>query len=176
MNISTQIPEVSHDRDYSKKECLIFAISHYHAELQQNLQEEKSKKPVILRIAAMYGVPESTLRRHIKNPGQKTLDQIHATQQALTVQEEAVLVERLLFLDDFNVAADRVVLYTLAHKLLHEREAQRTLGHDWIYRFLAKHNEIRYVIVKAIATSRANAVSWDMMDDFFGKVCKQKQK
>lgn len=129
-NISIQIPEVSHDCNYNKKECLIFVISHYYAELQQNLQAEKSKKPVILRIAAMYGVPESTLRRYIKDTGQKTHDQIHATQQALTVQEEAVLVEQLLFLDEFNVAADRVVLYALAHKLLHKREAQRTLGHD----------------------------------------------
>ena len=38
----------------------------------------------------------------------------------MTVTEDAVLVERLLFLDDFNVPGDRDTLFNLAHALLHQ--------------------------------------------------------
>lgn len=158
--MSTEIPKATHDREYSKHECLVLAISHYHAELQQHFKDQTHKKPVVLRLAHTYGVPETTLRRHIKNPEQRTVDQAHAKQQALTVEEEKILVEKLLSLDDSDAPANKAVLYNMAHAILHEREPGRVLGRDWVYRFVARHNEIRYAIVKAIATDRGNTVSW----------------
>lgn len=71
------------------------------------------------QIAKLYGVPTTTLGRHIQKPGQKTLDQLHTKQQVLTVAEGEVLVECLLFLDDFNVPANKLVFYELAHNPLH---------------------------------------------------------
>lgn len=80
----------------------------------------------------------------------------------MTVAEEAVLVERLLFLDDFNVPVGKTVLYNLAHNLLHRRDPNHILGRGWVY-----------VLAKTIASTRVNAVSWNIMDDFFGKVRKK---
>lgn len=158
--MSTEIPKAIHDREYSKHECLLLALDHYHAELQQHLKDQTHKKPVILRLANTYGVPETTLRRHIKNPGQRNIYQAHVEQQALTVEEEKILVEKILSLDDSGAPADKAVLYSMAHDILRQREPERVLGRDWIYRFVARHSEIRYVIVNAIAADRENAVSW----------------
>lgn len=168
--MASKFPTVDHNHQYSKHECLVFARSHYFAELNQH-NPENTQKPNVLKIAKLYGVPEATLRRHLKNPSQRTAAEYHADTQILTVQEESVLVERLLFLDDFNIPASKVIFYQLAHGLLHRRIPGRQLGRDWIYRFLERHTECRYVLTKAIATNRANAVSWDIMDDFFWKVC-----
>ena len=88
----------------------------------------------------------------------------------MTVAEEAVLVQRLVFLDNANIPADRETFYRLAHALLHRRDPHRELGRDWINRFLERHSDIKYGLAKTIATNRANAQSWDIMDDFFAKV------
>lgn len=58
----------------------------------------------------------------------------------------------------------------MAHSLLHRRNPTRQLGRDWINRFIDRHSDIKYVLVKTIATTQANAQSWDIMDDFFAKV------
>ena len=76
---------------------------------------------MVLQIAKDYGVPESTLRRHIKNPSQSTAKQAAEKTQVLTLAEEKVLVEQLIFLDDCNIPADRETFYSLAHGLLHRR-------------------------------------------------------
>jgi len=128
------------------------------------------KKTAILRIAKLYGIAETTLRRHIPNPGQCTSEETTQKTQALTVAEKAVLVKRLVFLDDTNIPADRETFYRLAHALLDHRDPNRELGRDWLNRFLERHLDIKYVLAKTIATNRANAQSWDIMDDFYVKV------
>lgn len=165
------LPEIDHTQIYSQSERLQLALSHYHSELQDH-QANQKKKPIVLQIAKTYGVSEPTLRRHIKNPNQQTRVQAAQNAQLLTPAEEKVLAERLLFLDDCNIPSDREIFYTLAHTLLHRRVPSRELGRDWVNRFLERHHEVKYVYVKTIATSRANAKSWDIMDDFFWKVCK----
>lgn len=79
---------------------------------------------------------EATFRRHGKYPSQRPIAECHADIQMLTVEEETVSVEHLLFLDEFNIAATRVTFYQLAQSLLHRRIPARRLGRDWIYRFL----------------------------------------
>lgn len=82
------------------------------------------------------------------------------------------MTKPLLFLVDFNVPASKITFYELADQLLHRRQPGRILGRDWIYRFLERNAECRYVLTKTIAANRANAVSWDVMNDFFWKVRK----
>lgn len=81
----------------------------------------------------MYGVPETTLRRHIIKPCVRTWDEYVEDTQALTVAEENVLKSRLLFLDDFIVPADRALFYELAYAILRRRDPTRVLGRDWIH-------------------------------------------
>lgn len=171
-SLQSALPILDHDQVYTQSERLELAISHYHSELYQyQVNPSPNNKPVVLQIAKAYGVPESTLRRHIKNPSQQTIEEAAQKAQVLTPAEEKVLVERLIFLDDCNIPADRDTFYSLAHSLLHRRVPNRELGRDWILRFLEWHPEVKYIYVKTIATSRANAKSWDIIDDFFWKVC-----
>ena len=142
------------------------ALSQYHAELQQyEINPEANKKPVVLKIARAYQVSETTLRERIKNPTPSV-----ERAQALTPVEEKALIDHLQFLDNCNIPADQETVYSLADALLHRREPGRVLGQCWLDRFLNQHPEIKYVYVKTISTSRANAESWDIMDDFFWKV------
>jgi len=164
--VHDDLPEVDHTRVYTLAEKLDLAMSHYHAELQQyQVNPQTNKKPLVLKIARAYQVSEATLERRIKNPtpnGERV--------QTLTPVEEKALINRLQFLDNCNIPADRETVYSLAHALLHRREPGRVLGQCWLDRFLNRHPQIKYVYVKTISTSRANAESWDIMDDFFWKV------
>lgn len=171
--------EVDHDKSYTKYERIALGLAHYHAELHaytQSITDPDSnpqaiqKKPVVLQIAKMYDIPESTLRRHIKNPASRSVAEANKDKQILSVEEEKVLVERLLFLDDCNIPADKSLVFNLAHKLLHRRNPSRMIGKDWFYSFLARHPECRYLTVKSISTNRANAVNYNSINDFFVKV------
>jgi hypothetical protein len=127
--MATERPTIQYDCEYSKYERLVLAQGHYHADLLLHMRDPiEVQKPVIAQISKLYGVPPTTLGRHIRKPGQKTLDQLHSEQQVFTVIKEEVLVERLLVLDDFNIPADKQVLYGLAHNLLHRRDPDCTLG------------------------------------------------
>lgn len=168
----TEMPPICHDEAYTRNQRLVIALSHYYAELQKHTESPTTTtKPVILQIAKLYDVSDATLGRHIRNPTQRSQEDVHKEQQVLTPEEETALVERLLLLDDFNVPASKSQLYRLANALLHRREPKKTIGSNWIYRFLSRHEECRYLVVKAIASNRANAVTWNMIDDFFAKVC-----
>lgn len=171
MSNTFNLPTISNDKTYTKTERLHIALSYYHQELQMHTQNPPTApKPIILQFAKTYDVNETTLQSHINNRLQKTYEEVNQESQLLTSDEEKVLVERLLFLDDFNIPTSKSQLYELAHTVLHRRLPGRTMGVNWIYRFLKRHHECKYILVKTIATNRANAVTWDMMDDFFAKV------
>lgn len=164
-------PEVDHSRAYSNRERLTLALSQYYTELRVYVQNPNdAKKPIVNQIAKLFAVPETTLRRHIHTPNQQTVAKVQISCQVLTLAEKQVLVERLLFLDDFNIPAIKKVLYEMAESLLHKRDPDHRLGQNWIYRFLNRHEECRYVVTKTIASDQANAHSWDVIDDFFWKV------
>ncbi|KAI5839707.1 hypothetical protein DFP73DRAFT_598346 [Morchella snyderi] len=72
--------EVDHDKSYTKYERIALGLAHYNAELHaytQSIADPDSnpiqKKPIVLQIAKMYHIPESTLRRHIKNPASRSV-------------------------------------------------------------------------------------------------------
>lgn len=171
MSTRLDAPPISHNENYSKTGRLVRALSHYHAELENHIQTpENTPKPVMFQFARIYDISETTLRRHIKNPLQKTHHEVNQESQLLTPDEEKAPVERLMSLDDFNIPASKSQLYDLAYQLLHKRKPGTTIGVHWIYRFLARPDQCRYSIVKVIVTNRANAITWDMMDDSFAKV------
>lgn len=103
MSQSTTLPPINHNIEYSKQECFVLALSHYHGEFA----DPKIIKPNVLQITKIYGIVEPTLRRHIKTSGLKTQKEAFSNMQVLTTEEENVLAERLLFLHDFNVLASK---------------------------------------------------------------------
>ena len=103
---SAQHIEISHKREYTRSERIQLALAHYHVKRYEAEVHPGRKKPVVLQIAKLYGIAEPTLRRHINNPGQHTIVETTPKTQALTVAEEALLVQRLVFLNDTNVSAN----------------------------------------------------------------------
>lgn len=124
-------PEIDHSITYLKPDRLTLALSYYHANLRQYQEDSRpSKKPNVSQLTRQYSITESMLQRYINNIDPKTFSESRQELQVMTVTEEAVLVERLLFLDDFNVPGDRDTLFNLAHALLHQRVPDRQLGRD----------------------------------------------
>lgn len=122
-------------------------------------------------IAREYNVNERTLQKHIKDSTIRSRSQQHATMQKLTEQEEASLVSRLLFLDSWNVPADRDQVTVLGEALLHQREPELYLGETWYYNFCRRHkNKIKFVYCKQKDKRQANAENWEIMNDFYMKV------
>lgn len=106
MDNKTNPPAITHDRSYTKAERLQISLNHYYQELQDHTKNpDRSSKPVILQLAGMYDVSETTLRWHINNPSQKTYELVNQEHQLFTLDEEKVLVQRLIFLDDLNIPA-----------------------------------------------------------------------
>jgi hypothetical protein len=135
---------VDHSLTYSKYEHITLALSHYHGELRLHNQDSiTNTKPVVIHIAKLYDVAETSLRCHIRNPNQCILEELRHDCQILTVAEEKILIERLLFSDYFNVSVSRIAFYSLAQNLLTQRNPSRSLGKNWIYRFLGGHKVCR---------------------------------
>lgn len=118
-----------------------------------------------------YNILETLLQQYICTPNQKTLTEIYTDCQIFTSAKEEVPVERLLCLHNCNMPASHNVFHELCHNLLHKHDPGRILRCNWIYYFLERHEAVYYVLTKTIATNHANAQSWDVMDDFFWKVC-----
>lgn len=120
MSKRTNPPVIDHNKNYTKLEQLFHALSNYHAELQKHIENpEISTKPVILQYANICNVSETTFHQHIKTPSQNTRNDVGQETQILTPGKEEVLVERLLFLDDFDIPASKCQLYNVAYTLLH---------------------------------------------------------
>jgi hypothetical protein len=51
------------------------------------------------------------------------------------------------------------------------REDERRIpSRNWIHYFIQRNSKTKYCFVSRLQKSRANAESWDVMDDFFAKV------
>lgn len=98
------------------------------------------KKPTAAAIAREYDVKEHTLEYHLTHPTAQTRKEEHQSMQVLAVSEEKASVERLQYLDYWNVPADKLQVTILAKAILQKRELGRNLGKDWSYTFRTRHN------------------------------------
>lgn len=129
------------------------------------------RKPMAAPSAREYNVNERTLQKHIKNPSIQSWSQQHATMQKLKKEEEAALVSRLLFLDSWNVPADRNQVLALDEALLHQHKPGLSLGETWYYNFHRRHeSQVQFVYCEQKDKRRANAANWNVMNDFYTKV------
>lgn len=164
-------PEINPYRNYSTDERLKLAEASYWQKLSK-FKNNEGPKPKAAPIARNYNISDRTLRRHISTPGAMTRSEQHASMQVLSVAEEAALIDRLGFLNEWNIPADKDQVICLAEAILHTRNPQRTLGKDWFYAFCQRHKDkIRFVYAENKSKERCNADNWDLMDDFFWKVC-----
>lgn len=167
-----QEPFFNPDEDYSQIQHLQIALAKHAIQKQQYTSGDHNQPPNVAVLARLYGVKEATLRGHIKNPNRMTQAEQHRKQQLLTTEEEHELVQRALFMDDFNVPPEKETFELLALELLQQRKpGYKSLGIHWINRFLKRHkDECKFVFAHQIAQNRANADCWEINNNFFEKV------
>lgn len=173
-------PKIDPKRKYTSDEQLKLAMISYWQKMREWEKPKherigsgkEMKKPTAAAIAREYNVKERTLQYHLTHPTVQTRKEQHQSMQVLTVGEEKALVERLQYLDDWNVPADKLQITILAEAILHKRNPDRNLGKDWFYAFQTRHNnELTFVYTQNIDSTRINyAKNWDLIDDYFGKV------
>lgn len=105
--MATKLQEINNNSTYFTNEQLLLAIPYYHMPTASHKQvPTNDKRPVISEISKLDDLSETTLKCHIRNPGPKTITKIPDNQQLSTITKEKVLIEWLLFLDDFNITVN----------------------------------------------------------------------
>lgn len=181
----SESPCLDPTREYDDQERLNFALASWHAK-KKRVEEEKLAKtthipdPSAADIARLYDVNVRTFQRHIQKPNTQTRFQQHKTMQKLSEAQEAALVGRLRYLEEWNIPADRAQTVILAEALLKSTKTEASdssteplvsLGKDWFYRFRSRHaDEVKFVFTQNKDKSRCNAEDWDLIDDFYWKV------
>ena len=92
------------------------------------------------RAAAVYKVPESTLRRQRAKPASQRV--IHPNACKLTKQEEEVLVQYIRKLDARGFAPTLAYVREMADQLLAARSGGK-VGENWVYRFIQRKSGIK---------------------------------
>ena len=92
------------------------------------------------RAAAVYNVPETTLRRQRAKPASQRV--IHPNACKLTMQEEEVLIQYIRKLDARGFAPTLAYVREMADQLLAARSAGK-VGEHWVYRFIQRKPRIK---------------------------------
>jgi hypothetical protein len=92
------------------------------------------------RAAAVYKMPESTLRRQRAKLASQRV--IHPNACKLTMQEEEVLVQYIRKLDARGFAPTFAYVREMADQLLAARSAGK-VGENWVYRFIQRKSGIK---------------------------------
>lgn len=169
-SISDIDTDTQSEGDYSL-EPLSERIATAKAAYFRDLNDSTSKQPTINQIARNHDLCYSTLERYLKDPGHISQGEQHASMQLLSPQDERALAERAKFMDDWNCAPDKDVLYHLACQLLESKGVENPkIGRDWIYRFLKRNPDVSYIFNKPLPRDRANAEDYEVMNGHFVKV------
>ena len=184
-------PVLDPNREYTDDERLAFALASWHAKKREAEKErltttKRISDPKAAPIARLYSIDERTLQRHIRGDSKFTRAQQHKSMQRLTEGQETALTNRLLYLDEWNIPADRTQVVILAEAILHscsdvssigtvaenpESSERQTLGKDWFYSFQSRHrDQLKFVSAKNKDKLRCNAEDWHLMNDFYTKV------
>jgi hypothetical protein len=117
-----------------------------------------------------YTIPKQTLG-HRKN-GRKPRRLAHATQQALSPEEEEELVDWLREMDSWGLHLRLNLVKACAEAIRRECGSNETLGIHWIQHFMDGHPEIHSALSQWQDVQRARA-EWDpeRMELFYDNVC-----
>jgi hypothetical protein len=92
------------------------------------------------RAAAVYNVPESTLRRQRAKPASTRV--IHLNASKLQRHKEDAIVQYIRKLDERGFAPTLSYVQEMANQLLAARGGSQT-GDNWAYRFIHRRTEIK---------------------------------
>lgn len=143
--------EIDPNRCYSKDEKVKIAIAQCHTAKEEEAERQGMKPPSVRNITGEMGVPETTMRRHVKTPDVKTIIQQYAAQQDLSPEEEDTLAERAVFMDDWNIAPTKEEFYDLVQIVFKAKgEGSRVPDINWLQRFLQRNEKAKHFFVSRL--------------------------
>jgi DDE superfamily endonuclease/Tc5 transposase DNA-binding domain len=149
-------------------------------ELQKAISAYRATPEISIRaIAHAFKVPRTTLARRLRDGVSRFT--AHQTQQILTNAEESTLIR---WIKRYTIAGTPLtpsLLKDLAQHLRHERvrfaSSQRppvvspdTIGHEWLYRFLNRHQEIRGIYARQMEYARLDGATQERVKRWFNAV------
>lgn len=148
--------------------------------LQQEQEREKHIQDALRAIsngelnqkqaAQRYGIAKQTLsnRKH----GRKPRRQAHATQQALSPEEEDELIQWLREMDSWGLHLRMVLICARAEAIRKGRGNTTPLGKRWWTHFTRRHPELTTALGQRQDLSRARAEKDPVrIDGFYDNVC-----
>jgi hypothetical protein len=132
--------------------------------------ELSGERPVVRRIASMYGVRRSTFRdRYIV--GRVSNQEAREERQLLSREQEKVLVAWIIHWGYRGIPMNAHMIRAKAMIL-----AGRSVGVNWIYRFQARNPGVKPVLAKQVAASRAKQINRTIVQDFYDQLFAELEK
>ena len=125
-----------------------------------------SGKLSVRQAAEKYAISKSTLYNRTQN-GNKNKCTSHEKQMSLTLYEEQLIVDWIWIEDSLGRAPTHQDIKELAEDLLAQRGKPTELGKKWVGRFIARHEEIKAMKGKKLATERRKGTTYDKVVEFF---------
>jgi hypothetical protein len=154
------MPRLKGKRLEERENAINQAILHYN---------DLSNSSKSMRVSAeTFGIPYSTLRDRLN--GAQTRQAAHRSQQLLTEYEESTIVKWCERMDDWGFPVRLGNLKEMAAYLVGKREKGRTLGKNWLSRFLARNPQLSSKFSARLDRQRAVTNNPELLKDYFKKV------
>lgn len=114
--------------------------------------------------AAAYGIPRTTLQSRLN--GSQPTAIAHASQQRLTPDQEALLVDWILLQDSHAQPPTHPHVREVATRILHMNGDYQPLGKLWVPHFIARNPRVASVVGRSIESSRTVAAKHDTIKAF----------
>ena len=106
----------------------------------------EATKPNISKLAREFDVPYHRLRARIHGR-QSHADRAKATRSLDSIQEKA-LTSWIQTLDSAHISSTPKMIEEAANRMLKNAGEDRVVGHSWVYRFIARHPDLNYILQK----------------------------
>ena len=106
----------------------------------------EATKPNISKLAREFDVPYHRLRARIHGR-QSHADRAKATRSLDSIQEKA-LTSWIQTLDSAHISPTPKMIEEAANRMLKNAGEDRVVGHSWVYRFIARHPDLNYILQK----------------------------
>ena len=137
--------------------------------IQQAIQHyQTSEKPSLRLSAEKFGIAYSTLRGRLQ--GRQARATRLQRRQALSEYEEKSIVRWCERLDEWGHPARLAVVKGMAEAMVARRVKDRSLGKNWVTRFLRRHPGLAVKLGTRLDRQRVFASDPVLLKDYFSKV------
>ena len=109
-----------------------------------------------IRIAELYGVVRSILRRRVLGTHQDS-STAHRKEQLLSPGEEKAVADYIGVMADVGFPLNHTLLRQIVQDIVNTRHSDHTVGVNWVNRFLGRNPELKKTYVRYQEIARAAA-------------------